>query len=335
MYICRNDDTLTVCKMDGSKSKEYYHLIHCVRVCSDDGIVVHDDFGNLSKYSKDRELTWRIKPDTASFTIFFRFCLDSRDFVYCTTSDHQVKVYLPSGAFSHVLVSDLKHPNAIATDGDNNVHVGFVSAIQVFDAEGKMIRQYGHDELDVVVSIAISEANPQSVVSDSDKLFLFSITGSFLYTVAVAGMDCMVDTAFAPDNSLWIAIAERCGDFGRVLHVQKLFHQLPPPLSYLCELSILPHLNELPVTLLPPRLAGLFEKWTRLVTVQVSFDRNPYHRSEPLISETIELKVEPNVPVEMIQWLVSKKLNLHYSIISIRPGRDQGVDFVAGHCHAH
>ena len=199
------------------------------------------------------------------------------------------------------------------------MHIGFVSVIQVFDAKGKMIREYGHDELDVVVSIAISEANPQSVVSDSyELLFLFSITGSFLYTVAVAGIERMVDTAFAPDNSLWIAIAE-CGGFGGVVRVPKLFHQLPPPLSYLCELSILPHLNELPVSLLPPRLAGLFEKWTRLVTVQVSFDRNPYHRSELLISEKIELKVEPNVPVEMVQWLVSKKLNLHYSIISIRP----------------
>ena len=112
MYIYE-DGALTVCEMDGSKSKEYYRRIHCVRVCSDDGIVVHDDFGDLSKYSKDRELTWRIKPDTASF---FRFCLDSRDLLYCTTRDHQVKVYLPSGAFSHVLVSDLKHPSAIATD---------------------------------------------------------------------------------------------------------------------------------------------------------------------------------------------------------------------------
>jgi len=35
---------------------------------------------------------------------------------------------------------------------------------------------------------------------------------------------------------------------GDIVHILKLFCQLPPPLSYLCELSILPHLNELPLS---------------------------------------------------------------------------------------
>jgi len=58
-----------------------------------------------------------------------------------------------------VLFSSLKHPNAIAIDEDNNVHVGF-SSIQVFSAKGKLIHEYGHDELDEVQSIVISRDNP-------------------------------------------------------------------------------------------------------------------------------------------------------------------------------
>jgi len=83
-------------------------------------------------------------------------------------------------------------------------------------------------------------------------------------------------------------------------------------------MSILPHLNELPVSLLPPRLAGLFEKWTELETVVVrrkSF--TDYPSKSRLISETIELKVEPDAPPEMIQWLVGKKMDLEYSEVSL------------------
>ena len=112
----------------------------------------------------------------------------------------------------------------------------------------------------------------------------------------------------------------------------KLFLQLPPLLSYLCELSILPYLNELPVSLLPPRLAGLFEKWTRLVTVEMtrkSFTNYP--SKSKLLSEMIELKIEPDAPLEMVQWLVSKKMDLKHSTASISRSRDEHVDFV-GEC---
>ena len=124
---------------------------------------------------------------------------------------------------------------------------------------------------------------------------------------------------FGPDNSLWLAIADwEAHHFGHVVRIPNLFPQLPPPLSYLCELNILPHLNELPVSLLPPRLAGLFEKWTDLVTVEVrrkSFTNHP--SKSKLLSETIELKVEPNACPELVQWLVSKKMDIEYSEISI------------------
>ena len=113
--------------------------------------------------------------------------------------------------------------------------------------------------------------------------------------------------------------------------IPKLFHQLPPPLSYLCELSILPHLNELPVSLLPPRLAGLFEKWTRLVTVKIKCKSfTDYPSKAKLVSDTVEVKVEPNVFVDMVKWLVEKKVNLKPSAITIMHtyGEDKGVDFV-------
>ena len=139
---------------------------------------------------------------------------------------------------------------------------------------------------------------------------------------------------FGPDNSLWIAAADwEAHHFGNVVRIPKLFLQLPPPLSYLCELSILPHLNELPVSLLPPRLAGLFEKWTQLLTVEVrrkSFTNYP--SKSKLLSGTIELKVEPNASWEIIQWLVSKRMDLEYSAISISRSRAECVDFIVDEC---
>ena len=312
--------------MNGSESlltlrsgpyQEYTEDLCCVQaqVCSDDAIVVYEEFdesNSLTKHSKDGEFIWEIKFETE-----LSIALDSSDLLYCATGD-QVKVYLPSGAFSHVLVSDLNHPMAIAIDGDGNVHVGLSSSIQVFSAKGKLICEYGHDELGEVQSIAISRGNPQLVVAaenESMKLFVFNSTGSFLYTIM--SVTHVRDITFGPDNSLFIA-GEDFHQFGITVRIPKLFHQLPPPLSYLCELSILPHLNELPVSLLPPRLAGLFEKWTHLVTVEVrrkSF--TDYPSKSMRNSETIQLKVDPNASLEMVQWLVCKKLELQYSTTSI------------------
>ena len=307
MYVSELCDSLTVREIDGSQSnlslhpgpnEEFFDGIQCVRVYSDDLLVVQDESGNLIKYSKDGQFIWRIESETTSPGIF---CIDSSDLLYCVTGD-EVKVYLPSGAFSHVLVSGLNDPIGITIDGDNNIHVGFSSSIKVFSAKGKLIREYSHDELGEVQSIAISRDNPQLVVAaeyDSTQLFVFNSTGSFLYTIM--SVTHVRDITFGPDNSLFIA-GEDFHQFGITVRIPKLFHQLPPPLSYLCELSILPHLNELPVSLLPPRLAGLFEKWTRLVTVEVrrkSF--TDYPSKSRLISERIELKVEPNASLEMVQ----------------------------------
>jgi len=133
----------------------------------------------------------------------------------------------------------------------------------------------------------------------------------------VTGVTCVGDITFGSDNSLWIVELE-AHHFGKVIRIPKLFLQLPPPLSYLCELSILPHLNELPVSLLPPRLAGLFEKWTHLVTVEVRCKSvTDYPSKSRLISERIELKVAPNASLEMVQWLVCKSIDLKYSAASV------------------
>ena len=204
MYICAVRDTLAVREIDGSQSelslrpgpnKESSHGIYYAQVCSDDGIVVQDQSANITKYSKDGEFIWRIKSNATSPS--WCFCLDSSDFLYSPTGD-QVKVYFPSGAFSRdiVLFSDLKHPTAIAIDGDNNVHVGISSSsiLHVFNTKGKLIRQYGHDELGEVESIAISRDNPQLVVAaeyETLQFFVFNSAGSFLYTVT--GVACGVD----------------------------------------------------------------------------------------------------------------------------------------------
>jgi len=126
---------------------------------------------------------------------------------------------------------------------------GFRCAPDIWDGDSCCGVALRHDELGEVQSIAISRDNPQLVVAaeyDSTQLSVFSSTGSFLYTVT--GVTCVGDVTFGPDNSLWIAEWE-ANHFGEITRIPKLFHQLPPPLSYLCEVSILPHLNELPVSL--------------------------------------------------------------------------------------
>ena len=54
-----------------------------------------------------------------------------------------------------------------------------------------------------------------------------------------------------------------------------------------------------------------------------------YPSKSKLLSEMIELKVEPDAPLEMVQWLVEKKVNLKPSTTTISHGGDKGVDFVA------
>ena len=234
--------------------------VYSARICCDGGIIVCDEAGNLDKYSKDGEFKRRIgeDPSEPGVTCIQKFFIDSSDMIYVPYETQIVKVYSSDGTFSHdlVLESDCES-TGIAVDGDKNIHLGCKSSIKVFNSQGKLIREYGHKELREVENIAISTDNPQLVVAteyESSKLFVFNSTGTFLYTVT--GVACICDMTFGPDNSLWIAEWE-ADHFGDIVRIPKLFHQLPPPLSYLCELSILSHLNELPVSLLPPRLAGL------------------------------------------------------------------------------
>ena len=129
---------MTVREIDGSQSKRSFRpgpmdkaRISCVRICCYDAVVIGDSGSNVAKYGKNGKFMWTIQPLTRDN--FALFCLDSGDLLYCATSDpNQVKVYLPSGAFSHVLVSDLEFPWAIAIDGSNNIHVSFYSYMSKF-----------------------------------------------------------------------------------------------------------------------------------------------------------------------------------------------------------
>ena len=312
----------------GPNGEPFGENIYGARVCCDDGIMVFDKEDSLYKYSKDGEFEWRI-PYPPRVTGIRKFFVDSSGLIYLPQTQ-KVEIYSPDGTFSHdIVLENDSDSTGIAVDGDKNIHLGCKSSIKVFNSQGKLIHEYGHDKLGEVENIAISTDNPQLVAAagyESSELFVFNSTGIFLYTVT--GVACICDMTFGPDNSLWIAEWE-ADHFGDVVRIPKVFLQLPPPLSYLCELSILPHLNELPVSLLSPRLAGLFEKWTQLVTVEVrrkSFTDHP--SKSKLLSEKIELKVEPNASQKMIQWLVSKKMDLKYSAASISRSRDEHVDFV-------
>ena len=314
MALCTEpeEDSSAEFKKDNSP----FEQIECVQACSDGGVVICDECNNLRKYSKDGEFVWKINMKVSDGT---RFCIGINDWLYCPT-EHQINVYLPNGVFSHVLVKDLECVKGIAVDDNNNVHIGASSAsssIQVFNPKGKLIHEYGHPKLTDATTIAISNGDPQLVVVtefDAEKLFIFDIMGSFLYSVK--GVGCICDMTFGPDNSLWIAEWE-ANHFGEIMLIPELF-QLPPPLSYLCEVSVLPHLNELPVSRLPPRLARLFEKWIKLVTVAVKYSSFTDDRSKSRsVLETIKLKVEPNASDGMVLWLVCRRMHLKYSKFDI------------------
>ena len=274
--------------------------VECIEPCSDGGVVVCDDCHNLRKYSKDGEFVWRIKLPYIS-----EFYLDSNDLIYCSTCN-QVNVYLPNGVFSHV--KDLDCAKGIKNSNDVSISAHSSSELV----------EYDHPELtEASTNVVISNRDPQLVVAteyDARKLYIFDIMGSFLYSVK--DVCCVCDVTFGPNNSLWIAEWE-ANHFSDVICIPELF-RLPPPLSYLCELSILPHLNELPVSQLPPRLARLFEKWTKLVTVAVKYSSFTEDRSKSRsVLETIKLKVEPDTSDSMVLWLVCGRMHLKYSEFDI------------------
>ena len=276
--------------------------VECIEPCNDGGVVVQDDCHNLRKYSKDGEFVWRINLPYIS-----EFYLDSNDLIYCSTHN-QVNVYLPNGVFSHV-----KDSKGIKDSNDVCINAHFSN--QEFNPD-KLV-EYEHPELTDASTDAVSNGDPQLVVVteyEATKLFVFDIMGSFLYSVK--GVCCIGDMTFAPDNSLWIAEWE-AHHFGEVIRIPELF-RLPPSLSYLCELSILPHLNELPVSQLPPSLARLFGKWTKLVTVAVKYSSftDDCSKSRSIL-ETIKLKVEPDVSDSMVLWLVCRRMHLKYSEFDI------------------
>ena len=154
VYVCGLNDTLKILEADGSMSemtlcpehKEKFDVefkredtpfeeIECVRACGDGGVVVCDEVNNLRKYNKNGEFMWKIKAEIYRSTTVGRFCIDDNDWLYYPT-EHQINVYSPNGAFSHVLAKDLECVKGIAIDGNNNVHIGATSSIQVFNPKG-------------------------------------------------------------------------------------------------------------------------------------------------------------------------------------------------------
>ena len=69
---------------------------------------------------------------------------------------------------------------------------------------------------------------------------------------------------------------------------------------------------------LPPRLAGLFEKWTKLVTVAVKYSSFSDDRSKSRsVLETFKLKVEPDTSDGMVLCMVCRRMHLKYSKFDI------------------
>ena len=105
MYICDHCDTLTVREIDDSLSKLFLHPVpnkefidgvFNAPVCSNCWIVVHDQSYNVTKFSKDGEFVWQMKPSTSIRC----FCFDSSDLLYCKWPGQSLAC-----TFSHDMVS--------------------------------------------------------------------------------------------------------------------------------------------------------------------------------------------------------------------------------------
>ena len=192
--------------------------------------------------------------------------------------------------------------------------------------------QYGGGDPDNVSTEKIPKVQSLFKSSHKDMVSLASNRGLVYLTSGYAGLvdvmhsnggRCCIVASTTPchktwyvavgDNgNVWLLVSDEYDDddddiWGVVYCFPPVFRyfplpSFPPPLSYLSEVAVHVHQDDLPVSLLPPRYTSLFPEWSQIVEVQVK----PWQACP----RSIELRLKTGMSLGLVQWMIRQKLDL-------------------------
>lgn len=218
------------------------------------------------------------------------FCIGTNERIYVCTSSQSIAIFNMDGVLMHHIKTKLTRAlTGIAIDRDGNLHVSSHSGITVYTPDGDHLRDYSNQWATGITII------PTGLCLVSSKGLLAVYTSDGRLICQYMGQFYPHYVAMASDGSVWIA----CTD--GIIVLSTLF--LPPfTLSLLCHRTILLHLNQLPVSLLPPFFSKIFEEWHHELTVKMNQDE------ETISSACIRLK--PAMPLTVAHLFVCSNLKV-------------------------
>lgn len=241
-------------------------------------------------------------------------CIDN-DIVYVSSHNPMTRycgitAYDSNGKLSDTIAIRGIHSSGISLDCEQHLlHVCDTknNCIKVYNKLNQHLLTYGMGYIDNPMKIAM-HPDGYSVVLESVSLAVF-LNGKYLYSIDVSDIG-INDLTITSDGALWILI----GKTNKVLRLPSLvLYVPPPPLSLLCESTILVHMKELPVSSLPPRYVKLLKEWSQTVSVYVSNSESTKPRvdkcdfKEEIQYESLQIKKDSSE--SGIRLILEKKLN--------------------------
>ena len=235
--------------------------------------------------------------------------------IYMSCCDSSaIYVYNSRGRQQHISqINFFDLPLGFAFDSDDNLHVCFSVKIKVFNIHGHMLREYALNTVSNPRCLAIHPSGFKFVLLENDSIAVYDNEYQHLYSICVKYRK-ILDIAVTPDGIVWICYVslsvERRKELIRLPF--SIAFRPPPPLSLLCQSTILLHLAELPASLLPPRYAKRLESWSKLVDVEV-IETNQ-------VSNTFKMRIKPLMSnVDIMEFL------LESPIIPNHPGTTKSI----------
>ena len=282
-------------------------------VAIDNDAVFAVDKAGVTKYNRNGDVICQFAEHLSSIS---DICIGPDGMVYIGAyirRFHGVLVYYPAGQLSHELTRSV-HPSSMAFDPDGYLHVCDIKRnfVKVYNINGKFVFTYGKDLLTNPTSICI-HPDGFAVVLECVSLAVFR-NKQYLYSIDVSKSG-ISDIAITYDGALWIASSNE------LIQLPSLaIYQPPPPLSLLCQSTILLHMAELPVSLLPPKYSKQLQEWSQAVDINISLDPTllasfvdsqtcEQHRNET-ISVQNRLQLKPGINEPGIRIILEKKLGV-------------------------
>ena len=233
-------------------------------------------------------------------------CISTDNTVYVASQNSVTRfsgitTYDINGMSPQVFVKDI-HVSGMYFDTEKHLlHVCDIknSCIKVYSKTSDLpLLTYGANKLSNPSKVAV-HPDGYSVVLESVSLFVF-LHGRYLYSIDVSETG-ISDISITSDGALWILI----GKTNRLVRTSSVvFHKPPPPLSLLCESTILIHMNELPVSSLPPKYIKLLKEWCQVVDIFVA-NNSSFPQVSAKCSSPVDLVADNNNG--SVQTVVIKK----------------------------